>query len=29
MGIYISQLFDNGTNVGIGTITPGAKLEIA
>lgn len=24
-----SQLFDNGTNIGIGTTTPGAKLHIA
>ncbi|HOZ52455.1 MAG TPA: hypothetical protein PLU17_11390 [Chitinophagaceae bacterium] len=24
-----SQIFDNGTSVGIGTITPGAKLEVA
>jgi hypothetical protein len=24
-----SQVFDNGTNVGIGTATPGAKLEVA
>lgn len=23
-----SQLFDNGTNVGIGTATPGAKLTL-
>jgi hypothetical protein len=29
IGIYPSQLFDNGTNVGIGTISPGAKLEVA
>ena len=28
MGIYPSQLFDNGTNVGIGTAAPGAKLEV-
>jgi len=26
--IYNSQLFDNGTNIGIGTITPSAKLHI-
>ncbi len=28
-GINISQIYDNGTNVGIATITPGAKLEVA
>lgn len=28
MGIYTSQLFDNGTNVGIGTISPTAKVTI-
>jgi len=28
-GLEDSQIFDNGTNVGIGTPTPAAKLEIA
>ena len=27
-GINISQIYDNGTNVGIATITPTAKLDI-
>ena len=27
-GINNSQIYDNGTNIGIGTITPGAKLDI-
>jgi hypothetical protein len=27
-GLVISQIFDDGTNVGIGTATPTAKLEI-
>jgi hypothetical protein len=29
IGLYISQLFDNGTSVGIGTATPAAKLDVA
>jgi hypothetical protein len=29
IGIYASQLYDDATNVGIGTITPGAKLEVS
>src|SRR6185295_8515951 len=24
-----SQIFDNGTNVGVGTVAPGAKLDVA
>ncbi len=28
-GINISQIYDDGVNVGIATITPGAKLEVA
>lgn len=28
-GLYLSQFFDNGTNIGIGTVAPGAKLDIA
>jgi hypothetical protein len=28
-GINNSQIYDNGTNVGIGTATPGARLEVA
>ena len=28
-GINNSQVFDNGTNVGIGTASPGARLEVA
>jgi hypothetical protein len=27
-GLVASQIFDNGTNVGIGTTTPGGKLQI-
>jgi hypothetical protein len=27
-GINNSQIYDNGTNIGIGTITPGAKFDI-
>lgn len=27
-GLYPSQFFDNGTNIGIGTATPGAKLDL-
>jgi hypothetical protein len=27
-GINNSQIFDNGTNIGVGTATPSAKLEI-
>ena len=29
MGLYSTQLFDDGTYVGIGTSSPTAKLEIA
>ena len=29
IGLYPSQFFDNGTNIGIGTAVPGAKLDIA
>ena len=28
-GINNSQIYDNGTNVGVGTATPGARLEVA
>jgi hypothetical protein len=28
-GINDSQIYDNGTNVGVGTATPGAKLEVS
>lgn len=27
-GLTISQIFDNGTNVGVGTAVPGAKLDV-
>ncbi len=27
-GINNSQIYDDGTNVGVGTATPGARLEI-
>ena len=27
-GLYASQIYDNGTNVGIGTNTPSQQLEI-
>jgi hypothetical protein len=29
MSVGNSQIFDNGTNVGVGTTTPGAKVDIA
>ena len=28
-GLILSQFFDNGTNIGIGTITPGMKVDIS
>lgn len=28
-GLTLSQIYDNATNVGIGTAAPGAKLDVA